>query len=288
MIVPVPSATLRTLDLPQVTLRRPVQAEGTGVHTGHACRVTIEPAGPDEGIVFGDADGSFRLSASRWIAAARCTMVGDGRLCVQTVEHLLAALSGLMIDNVRIMVDGPEVPILDGSAQPWVDRILEAGTVELDAPAVAYVIREPVAVECGEARAAAAPHAALALSVTTDYQHPMLGKQTYTAELTREAFIRDLAPARTFALAEEVEHVLARGLARGADLSNTLLVYADHYSDALRVDDECLKHKVLDVLGDLCVLGRRLHATITVHKPGHAVNAQLVQRLAGLGCDPLI
>jgi UDP-3-O-[3-hydroxymyristoyl] N-acetylglucosamine deacetylase len=264
----------------QRTLGKGIEVTGTGIHTGQRSRVRLTPADADAGLVFSDGCRSFSLRADRLVESRRCTAVGDGQFSVQTVEHLLAALYGLGVDNAVIDVEGPEVPILDGSALGWVQLIRAAGICTQDRLARVYAVREPVGVVVGESCAVATPSSVLRLTCVTAFDHPLLGVQTGSVVIRPSSFARELAPARTFAMWHEVQAILDSGLARGGDLKNALIVYEDRYSDELRVPDECLKHKMLDVLGDLCVLGMRLHAHITVFRPGHAVNARLVGRLA--------
>lgn len=264
----------------QRTVRRPIAAQGIGVHSGQDCAVTVGPAEPDTGIEFTNGRSRFRLGPSCIGETVRCTTVGSAGHSVRTVEHLLAALYGMGIDNAEIQVSGPEVPILDGSSLPWVERLRKVGARVQGRRRLAFEPDRAIAVTLGGSCALATPDQELTLTCVTDFDHPMLGTQAASLRITRGAFIRELAPARTFALAADVERMLSSGLAKGGDLSNALVVYDDGYSDALRVPDECLKHKMLDVIGDLCVLGVRLHAHVTVYRPGHAVNARLVGQLA--------
>jgi UDP-3-O-[3-hydroxymyristoyl] N-acetylglucosamine deacetylase len=251
-----------------------------GIHTGDACCATVSPAEADSGVVFTDGTRRFRVGPGCVGETTRCTTVeGDG-LVVRTVEHLLAALFGLAVDNATIRVDGPELPILDGSALPWVAALRRAGSVSLERPVMAYRPSDVVVVADRASCAVATPARGLVLTCVTHYESPMLGTQSATVRMGPREFADQVAPARTFALAKEVEHILGSGLARGGDLSNALVVYDDRYSDTLRMPDECLKHKMLDLLGDLSVLGVRLQAHVTVYRPGHGLNAALVRALA--------
>ncbi len=262
------------------TLRKSVETTGTGIHTGERCRVRLGPADAGAGIVLSNGDKSFRLTPACLMPGSRCTTVGDGHWKVMTVEHLLAALAGMRIDNVVVQVDGPEVPILDGSAKEWAALLRSAGSVSLGRPASELHLEEPVAVTLGDSGAVAVPNASLRLTCVTDYAPPVLGVQAATRQIGKSVFERELAPARTFAMYHEVQAILDAGLARGGSLENALIVYDDRFSDELRMPQECLMHKMLDLLGDLAVLGMRLCAHVTVVRPGHAVNARLVGRLA--------
>lgn len=262
------------------TLRKPIEASGVGIHTGVHCGVRIEPAAAGTGITFTDGRSAFALSPDRLVDGCRCTALGADGWTVMTVEHLLAALLGMGIDNATVQVDGPEIPILDGSARGWARLLRGAGAVSQNRRAEEVWLDEPVAVTSGNSCAVAVPDTCLRLTCVTDYDHPLLGVQAATRKIGRGVFERDLAPARTFAMHHEVQALLDAGLARGGDLGNALIVFEDRFSDALRVPQECLMHKMLDLLGDLAVLGVRLRAHVTAVRPGHAVNARLVGRLA--------
>jgi UDP-3-O-[3-hydroxymyristoyl] N-acetylglucosamine deacetylase len=253
--------------------------EGVGLHTGRQARVVIEPARAGAGIAFTDGSVVLPLSPGNVVDTRRCTTLGSDGMRVATVEHLLAALHGLAVDNVTVRVDGPELPVLDGSAASWARAILEAGLGELDVEAVALAPQEVFVAMDGDSVVSAVPADRFRIACVTHYDHPMLGLQAGSFACTPSAFKADLAPARTFGFEFEVESLRRSGMALGGALDNALVIYQDRYSTPLRFPDECLRHKVVDVLGDLYVIGRRLKAAVFAVRPGHSTNALLARRI---------
>jgi len=194
------------------------------------------------------------------------------------VEHLLAALAGMGILHAVIEVSGPEVPALDGSALPFVELIEQAGTRALGEPAPRRKIPSPIVVENGQARLSAHPADRYTISVTV--QFPDVGEQKLSLEMTPEAFKKEVAPARTFGFAEEAGAILASGLAAGASLENVILVDRGEYSAPLRFPDELVRHKMLDLIGDLSLAGMPFDAHIEALRPGHRINVQLASAMA--------
>lgn len=269
----------------QSTLQSPFEVHGIGLHTAAPCGVRLLPAPADHGrtLVPMDRESSRPISVdldhvvdTRW-----ATTLGHSDATVATVEHLLAALAGLEIDNVCIEVFGPEIPILDGSAAPWVEAILQAGRVSQKSPRRILVVKRPVEVtEAGRTvRLLPASQPSMACSIAFD--HPLLSQQTFEMELTVDHFIRRLAPARTFGFSKDVEALHRQGRAKGASLDNAIVVddFSIRNPEGLRFGDEMVRHKLLDALGDLALLGRPFRGRYEGHRGGHTLNVQLVHRL---------
>ncbi|MCC6730799.1 MAG: UDP-3-O-[3-hydroxymyristoyl] N-acetylglucosamine deacetylase [Chthonomonadales bacterium] len=267
----------------QTTLSGTAAVRGIGIHTGEECEVQIAPTGPDTGIVFERSGRQIPAHTDNVTSTARCTTLGREGAAVATVEHLLSAMFGLCIDNALVSVTGPELPALDGSAMPWVEALAGVGTVELGRDAVVIRLAEPVAVRRGDSWLVAAPADALTVVCVTDFEHPLLGLESVVYAHRAGAFPAEVAPARTFGFAAEVEALLASGLARGGSLDNALVIYDDRFSADLRLPTECARHKVLDLLGDISLAGGRLAAAITAVKPGHQANVALAARIAAAG-----
>jgi UDP-3-O-[3-hydroxymyristoyl] N-acetylglucosamine deacetylase len=278
----------------QRTLKAAIGCVGVGVHSGRRVHLTLRPAAPDHGIV-------FRRTDLRCDIDARFENVCDTHLCtsladpanpearVGTVEHLMAALSGLGIDNALIEVDGPEVPILDGSAAPFLFLMDCAGTVEQDAPRRAIEVRQTVRVTAGEAWAELRPigpaarsaQPVLEMDLSIDFAASAIGRQSCSLRLTPESFRHQIASARTFAQASEVEQLQAAGLARGGSLENAIVVDGAEILNVggLRMESEFANHKMLDAIGDLALAGGPLHARFVAHRTGHGLNNLLLREL---------
>ncbi len=266
----------------QSTIARSVEVRGIGLHTGQPCSVTLSPGAAESGIRFRVGSDEMRLEPSIVCGTQRGTSLQCGSVRVHTVEHLLAALHGMGVDNVLIEVRGTELPALDGSALGWVEALESAGRVELDAeahvaaPVAATVIHE------GASWLIAEKSDRLSVTGVLQYDHPLLGTQVGVFDVDPRSFRSELAAARTYGFASEVEELRSRGLALGGTPTNALIIYDDRYSDTLRYPDECLRHKVLDLVGDLYVLGVPFRGRVTAIRPGHTANHALVRALAGL------
>jgi UDP-3-O-[3-hydroxymyristoyl] N-acetylglucosamine deacetylase/3-hydroxyacyl-[acyl-carrier-protein] dehydratase len=268
--------------------RRTIAAEasvsGVGLHLGRPCRLTFRPATPGTGIVFHRTDrpGDAPIPAHVRVAvdAERRTQLGDGEAALHTVEHVLSAVGGLAIDDLHIDLDGPEPPIADGSAQPFLEALLGAGVVRHGGRAGWLVLRAPIRVEDGESVYEARPAPGLTLEVRIDFPHPAIGAQAGRYTVTPESYARELAPARTFGFVHEVEALRARGLVQGASLENAIALDATGVvGGALRWPDEFVRHKALDCVGDLVLAGSRVRAHITAHRPSHRGTIALVRAL---------
>ncbi|MBV8590663.1 MAG: UDP-3-O-acyl-N-acetylglucosamine deacetylase, partial [Acetobacteraceae bacterium] len=245
------------------------------------------PAAEGRGVVFRRSDLGAELPARfDYVADTRlCTLLADPahpELRIGTIEHLLAALAGLQIDNVLVELDGPEVPILDGSAAPFVFLLECAGILEQDAPRPIIEVLRPVRVQAGAAFAELRPAApGLDLALSIEFPAAAIGTQALALSLNPSTFRRELARARTFALAEEVEQLRQAGLGRGGSLDNAVVVDGARVLNpaGLRMRDEFVRHKLLDVVGDLALAGAAIHARFSGHRSGHALNNRLLQAL---------
>jgi len=272
--------------IPQQTVASTVTLRGRGLFSGRPCTLTLGPAPAGTGVVFQRTDlpgrPCSRLDLEHLVPLERCTGVAvDGRT-VALVEHLLAALAGLGVDNLHVAVDSDELPCLDGSARPYAEALRHAGLVAQAAPARILRLSEPIEVSERDARLIARPApAVLEMAFTLDYGGRFVGRQTFRARVTGDTFLRDIAPARTYVLRPEIEALLRRGLGGGATAENVVIVEEDGTSPtALRFEDECVRHKVLDLLGDLAGIGARLRAVVEAERSGHRLNLRLARALA--------
>jgi UDP-3-O-[3-hydroxymyristoyl] N-acetylglucosamine deacetylase len=267
----------------QRTVRRTVGIEGVGLHSGAQTRVEILPAPVNHGLLFARRDlGGKEIPASPEAIgdSSLATTLGRHGATVSTVEHLLAALQGLGIDNARIEVDGPEIPILDGSAAPFVDAIRRVGTTAQSAARRPVTVKRPLTVRDGERAILALPSRDFRISYAIDFPHPAIGYQAVALHLDEEVFAASIAPARTFCLLRDVQAMRASGRAIGGSLDNAVVVGDEGIvGGSLRFRDEFVRHKVLDLIGDLALLGAPLQAHVVVFKGGHRLHAQLVRRL---------
>lgn len=271
----------------QTTLRRSVFFSGVGLHSGRPVRMALRPAPADHGVRFCRIDVSDRDQ----IVPARFDAVTDARLCtrlanaagveVSTVEHLMAALAGLGVDNVLVDIDGPEAPILDGSAAPFVHGIRSAGLVAEAAPRRALRVLEPVSVVRGEASATLRPADAFEIAFEIDFAAAAIGRQSIDLAVTPESFLSELADCRTFVERHEIDTLRAAGLARGGDLRNAVVVDGDRVLTVggLRRADECVRHKALDAVGDLALAGGPIIGRYEGVRAGHALTNQLLRKL---------
>jgi UDP-3-O-[3-hydroxymyristoyl] N-acetylglucosamine deacetylase len=271
----------------QHTLKSEISLEGTGLHSGARVALTLRPAGPGEGIKFirTDVAGSDNVIPARWdlvVDTRLCTMIGnaDG-VSVGTIEHLMAALRGCAIDNAVIELNGPEVPVMDGSAAPFVELIDSAGMQAQQAPRrVIRVLRE-ITVEEGDKFARLTPDENSVFAGRIDFAHPSIGVQTREIKLLNGNFRHDIAGARTFGFLHEVETLRRNGLARGGSLENAIVLDDGGILNpgGLRHEDEFIRHKLLDAVGDLYLAGAPIIGAYDGHKAGHALNNALLRKL---------
>ncbi|MEP6858485.1 MAG: UDP-3-O-acyl-N-acetylglucosamine deacetylase, partial [Gemmatimonadales bacterium] len=266
------------------TLARPATVEGIGLHLGIRCKLTFQPARARQGIVFRrtDCPGLPRIRAhvSEVSGSERRTQLGKGDHAVHTVEHVLAAVTGMEIDDITIDMDGPEPPILDGSAAPFLAALSEAGLASLEGEPEFLHLAEPVRIIDGASVYEAYPHDGLELDVTIEFPHPLIGKQSRRFTVTQDSFASELARARTFGFVHEVDALRAKGLIKGASLDNAVVLDdSDILSGALRWSDEFVRHKAMDCIGDLALAGARVQARIVAVKPSHRGTVTLVREL---------
>ncbi len=270
----------------QTTIGSEVSFSGTGLHCGLKANLVFRPAGADSGVRFvrTDLDGrpEIKVEASSAVEApdnSRRTILRCGDVEISTIEHVMAAVSGLGIDNVTIEIDSQEPPEPDGSSAPFVEVLKQAGKVELDADRRFIEIKKPLAVSEGGVQIVALPHDGLRVSFTIDYDHPMIGTQYVSFDMNEDTFERELGPARTFSLLKEIDALRSRGLIKGGSLDNSLIIGDDRLMNEgpLRFPDEFVRHKALDLLGDLSLLGRPLKGHVMAVKSGHAANIKMVK-----------
>lgn len=268
----------------QTTVARRVALRGIGFHLAQPCRVAICPAPADTGIVFERVDfDRFRIPA---LAAhvghvAYSTALLKGGVIVCTVEHLLSALYGCHIDNAVVELDGPEVPITDGSARPFVELIHEAGTLELDEPRKYLRVLKPVEVEAGERRIRLTPADALTVDCTIEFDHPLIRRQRTSFTFENGAYRREIAAARTFIFEDEFSWRRQIGQVRGGSPDTAVVLTEKELrnGDGLRFEDEFVRHKTLDILGDIALVGRPLLGRIEAVRSGHGLHNELVSKL---------
>jgi UDP-3-O-[3-hydroxymyristoyl] N-acetylglucosamine deacetylase/3-hydroxyacyl-[acyl-carrier-protein] dehydratase len=266
------------------TIGRTATVTGTGLHLGRPCTLTFHPAPVGSGIRFRRTDVSggedTRAHVSEATAAERRTQLGTGDRALHTVEHVLAAAVGLGVDDLLIAMDAAEPPIMDGSAEPFRAALAGAGIVEHGGTAEVLRLREPVRVVDGESVYVAHPADGLELEVHIDFAHPRIGVQHGNWRVTPETFSRELSAARTFGMLEWVEDLRAKGLIQGASAENTIVLDADDVvGTTLRWPDEFVRHKAMDVVGDLALAGMRVAARISATKPSHRGTVTLVREM---------
>lgn len=273
--------------LKQRTLKTVIQASGVGLHGGVKVKMTLRPAVPDTGIIFRRVDLPEPVEIP-----AQAMLIGDTRMCsclerdgvkVGTIEHLMSALCGLGIDNAWIDLDAPEVPILDGSAAPFVFLIQSAGIEEQNAAKKFVRVTRPIEVSDGDKWARFEPYDGYRLSFSIVFNHPAIDRSAQHGEIdfAQQSYVREVSRARTFGFMQEVEYLREHGLALGGGLENAIVL--DEFrvlnQDGLRYGDEFVKHKILDAIGDLYLIGHPLLAAYASHKGGHALNNQLARAL---------
>lgn len=271
----------------QNTLKSAAVFEGLGLHSGAPVRMVVNPAAADSGIWFRRTDlpASEALIAARWdtvVPSKLCTLVANAAgASVSTIEHIMAALAGCAIHNALIEIDGPEVPILDGSSVPFVERFLAVGLIEQNAPVQAIRVLKPVEVREGEAVARLEPSDMLEIDFRIDFAEAAIGRQEKTLNMANGAFVRELCDSRTFCLQADVDRMRANGLALGGTLENAVVFENGEVLSpgGLRHSDEPVRHKMLDALGDLSLAGGPLLGRYTGIRAGHALTNRLLRAL---------
>ncbi len=268
----------------QRTLSSSISCEGIGLHSGKPVRMTLRPAPVGTGVVFIRTDlenAEVRAVAANTATTGYATTLSQNGVTMQTVEHLLAALAGLNIDNVCIEIDSDEVPIMDGSARPLAKIIIEAGIESQKALQPVIKIIKPVFVREGTKQLAIWPAETAGVTCFIDFNHPLLKDQSLSYEPSEEAFLREVSGARTFGFLSDVRTLQANGLAKGASLENAIALDEESVvnKEGLRYKDEFVRHKILDLIGDMFLAGMPIIGHIVAHKSGHALNAQMVSTL---------
>ena len=271
----------------QRTLKSVVRATGVGLHSGVKVAIALRPAAVNNGIVFSRADiagsAQVRASADAVVDTRLSTCIGEGPARIATIEHLMSAFAGLGIDNAYVDVGGPEVPIMDGSAGPFVYLIQSVGIEEQKAAKRFVRIDRAVEVREGDKWARLEPYHGFRIGFTIEYRHPIFdsGRQSVAVDFAHTSYIREVSRARTYGFTQDVEAMREQGLALGGSLGNAIVMDEHRVlnSDGLRYEDEFVKHKILDAIGDLYLLGHPLIGAYQGHKSGHALNNALLRKL---------
>lgn len=269
----------------QHTINRTVSISGIGLHTGKIINMILRPAAAGTGVVFHRSEGarvvSIEAVSANVIDTRLATVVGKNGLSVSTVEHVLAAASALGIDNLHIDIDGPEVPVLDGSAAPFVRHFLAAGLRRQEQRRKFLQIRKPLMVVDGDKWVRLIPSRFMRITCDIAFDHPCIESQSRTLRVTPDSFSTEIAAARTFGFLREVEYMKANGLARGGSLENAVVIGEDRIlnPEGLRYPDEFVRHKILDALGDFSLAGFPIIGHIKANKPGHDMNHRMVETL---------
>jgi len=270
----------------QRTLRRQISCVGIGLHSGNKVNLTLKPASADSGIRFRRTDvggpGGHEVPATvQHLAGIQlATGLSRNEVSVETVEHLLAALTSCGVDNVLVELNSPEVPIMDGSAAPFIYLIQEAGLKTLPARRKYLKIVRPIAISRGDKRIALYPSDHFKVTYSISYDHPMLRHQSRTLRITEDTFVEELAPARTFTFLKDVEMMRQNGLALGGSLENAIVLgETGILNNALRFEDEFVRHKILDAIGDLALVGYPVIGHLVAHRAGHALHTEFAAKI---------
>ncbi len=276
---------LKRLGRMQTTLRRQAALSGVGVHSGETVHLTLLPAEAGSGITFIRTDledGGTIPADHRFVATTEnSTRLAANGASVATVEHLMATLRALEIDNAIVEIDGPELPVMDGSAAAFIDAVDLAGVVTLPAPRRYIKILKPVRVAAGRSVGELRPHDGMRIEIEIDFEHSAIGRQAFAVDLDPAVFRRELARARTFGFLADVEKLWAHGLALGASLDNCIVLGPDKIlnADGLRFDDEFVRHKALDAVGDIALAGAPILGCYRSYRGGHRLNALMLEAL---------
>src|SRR5438309_5314600 len=266
----------------QRTIRRQISCVGIGLHSGNKVNLTLKPAPADFGIRFRRTDlGNHEVPATvnNLNGIQLATGLAINEVSVETVEHLLAALVSVGIDNVIVELNSPEVPIMDGSAAPFIYLIHEAGVKPLQKARKYLKIVRPIAISRGDKRIALFPSDHFKVTYSISYDHPLLRHQARTLRITEESFIEEIAPARTFTFLKDVEMLRQNGLALGGSLENAVVLGETGVLNALRFEDEFVRHKILDAVGDLALVGYPVIGHLVAHRAGHALHTEFAAKI---------
>ncbi|NOQ52225.1 MAG: UDP-3-O-acyl-N-acetylglucosamine deacetylase [Desulfuromonadaceae bacterium] len=269
----------------QRTIKNSLTISGIGLHTGSRINLKLYPATANTGIIFHRTDGEqtvdIKACPENVVETRMATVLGCHGTTVSTVEHFMAALAAFGIDNLHVDIDGPEVPVLDGSAAPFVREIQQTGTKTLAGSRKFIAIRKPLEIIEGEKRISIIPSRFFRITFDIVFEHPSISVQQYSMKFTTENFCKEIAPARTFGFLHEVEYLKANGLARGGSLENAVVIDNEGVMnpEGLRYPDEFVRHKILDAFGDFSMLGYPLLGHIRAFKAGHELNAKMIQTI---------
>lgn len=274
------------------TIAGPISLEGVGLHLGVPCRLTFRPSPPGSGVRFVRTDLPAAPATPAHVSVAveteRRTQLGEGAAALDTVEHVLAAVAAQEVDDLVIEMDGPEPPIMDGSAGPFFRALMEAGIAPHGGRVEVLRLAEPVRVEHGESWYEAYPADELSLEVSIDFPHPLVGRQEGRYVVSPALFAAELADARTFGFAHEVEYLRSRGLIKGGSTENAIVLGPEGVvGNELRWADEFVRHKAMDCIGDLALAGKRVCARVVAHRPSHAGTVRLVRELTKRACKEM-
>lgn len=269
----------------QKTIRKEVTCNSVGLHSGRKITMAIKPAGVDRGITFCrkdlSHDNTIKAEVTSVSDTVLATTIGLNGTRVSTVEHIMSAFFGMGIDNACVEIDSFEVPIMDGSALPFVGMLKEAGIEVQDKPRKYMLIKQPLSVSNEEGKAGLMPSHEFQITYDIDFDHPLIGKQSYHMVFSRDRYEEDISEARTFGFLREVEYLQAKGLALGGSLKNAIVLDDEKVinKDGLRVKDEFVKHKILDAIGDLYLLGMPIIGHFWADRSGHKLNNSLLRKL---------
>lgn len=267
----------------QKTIRKVIGCSGIGLHTGRDVTMTLRPSPPNIGIMFRRMDLAdspvVEARPENIVDVHYATTLGKAGVEVRTVEHLLAALAGLGIDNLTVDLSGPEVPAMDGSAAPFVDLLLEAGIRRYYVPKTYLKVTKPLTIEMGSRSIQILPSKRFRIHYSMGFNHPCFSEQSIQIGVSRRTFIREIAASRTYSFLRDVEHLWRRGLGLGGSLENAVVIGEEGALNGLRFDDELIRHKVLDLIGDLYLLGRPLQGTVVANGAGHLLHTALVKEI---------
>ena len=268
----------------QRTIKKPVNCTGIGLHSGKKVNLAIKPAPVNHGIKFIRTDllNSPGITAhfNQVVDTSLATVIGSDGCIVSTIEHLMATFAGLSIDNALVELDAYEVPVMDGSAGPFIEMIKTAGVKNQSAPRHFFLIKEPIMLEEGDKSVSVYPWTTFKITYTIEFDHPLIKKQTYSIDLSDETFESTISRARTFGFLHEVEYMKRYGLALGGSLENAVVIDKDNIvnEDGLRFENEFVRHKMLDCLGDFSLLGMPILGHLIVVKSGHAFNHAFLEK----------
>jgi UDP-3-O-[3-hydroxymyristoyl] N-acetylglucosamine deacetylase len=268
----------------QRTLEQPGSCSGIGLHSGKAVNLTIKPAPINYGIKFIRTDlqnnPSINAHFNKVVDTSLATVIGSNGCIVSTIEHLMASFAGFSIDNAMVELDAYEVPVMDGSAGPFIDLIKTAGIKEQPAARHFFVIKEPIVLEEDSKKVAVCQADTFKITCSIEFDHPLIGRQSYEMEISDDVFEAEICRARTFGFLHEVEYMKRYGLARGGSLENAVVIDKNRIlnQDGLRYSDEFVRHKILDCLGDFSLLGMPILGHLVVEKSGHAFNHAFLEK----------